>query len=137
EIATRRDHVHGEISYSHNLAARAMHLGAGIAIGRDAEWISVDRAGEPIADMKPRVRQQASAMDRRVAAEEYRDLDRARRMQPTVGVSPEAHTGLGVVNGDGDSVDARRPLEGVDVSGQAVEPRVSTRGRGRKKRERS
>ena len=76
-------------------------------------------------------------MNGRVDAEENRDLDRARRMQPAVGMSPEADAGLGVVNGDGDRADALRPLEGVEVSVQAIERGFTRRRRGRENRDAS
>ena len=68
-------------------------------------------------------------MDRRVHAEEDRDLDGARRVQPAVGVAPEARAGLRIVDGDGDRMDAGLPLEGVDVSVQPIERGIRRRRR--------
>src|SRR5438105_4386776 len=67
------------------------------------------------------MRQQPSAVNRRVHAQQDRHLDCARGVKPALGVASEAGVRFRVVNGDGQGAGASRPFELVETEAQCVE----------------
>ena len=102
EVARGRDHVIRQLIDAHHLADRVVHGRVRVAPGLDAEGHALDDAEKSIAHVNARMGKQIAAVDRREHAQKYRNLDRARRVEPAVGLVVQLEPGLGVVKGDAD-----------------------------------
>ncbi len=126
EVAAGRDHVAGELRHAQRAPDLTMHFGVGIPVHAHPVGRAVVRAEEPVAHVHARLRQQVAAMDRAVDADQDGDLDRARRVEPAVGVVLELGACLQVVERDRDGARLRLLLELGEARTQRV--RVGNRG---------
>ena len=130
QVAARRDHVLRELGRRAS-SCRSRRAPRSSRRGRRARERATpsDGAEEAVAHVQPRLRQQPAVMNRRVDAEQDRDLDRARGVEPAVGVPAKARPRLRVVDGDA-RARARQTFARLRRNGVEV-PRAS-RGLGRR-----